>query len=773
MNRETKINSGWRFSLTEPPITARYRARFNVYAATRAGARCPASVSGYDDSKWKPVDIPHDWLPSMPYEEGELQFQGGMKRGHGWYRKEFTLPAETEGKNILLRFEGIAGNSEIYVNGFLIKRNFSSFNEITADITDIAVPGEKNAVAVYVDRSDIEKWAYEGAGIYRHVKLIIKDPVHLAENGIFPHAEPSDNNGWKTGVEVTVENSGYDDADFTAVLRITSPDGEEILTSETSGTVSACGRCAVTFEETVEHPALWDTENPALYRVTVEILSGASSDLDIALLGFRYFHADPDRGFFLNGRPLKLRGVCAHQDHAGIGVALPDSMIRYRMGLIKEMGCNAFRCSHHTQSRVLLDWCDENGIVVIDENREFSTSETAAGYLREQIIRDRVHPSVMFYAVFNEEPIAAERAGRRIYDRLAEVIRSLDGTRLLTGAMNNGTVFGEEGVGAVLDVTGFNYCLDGFSEFHRLHPECPIMGIEDAAPFSTRGQYVSDFERRLVACDDSVHKEAFTTIREAMTVTEKNDWICGTFIWSAFDYRGEAHLNSLPGGKSYPGWPAVIAQYGLMDLCGFPKGGYWFYRAFTDKKPFCRIIGDWNGIPGEKKRIVTVTNCDEVAVYLNGELIGRRENDIFVQNEWEIPFEAGELVCVGFSDGKEVCRSSVFTFLAPEKIALEPQKAYFDDDEDAFAVTVSAVDRNGHPVLSADNHVVFSVTGGKILGCGNGNPTSHESDVLPERNLFCGLCTVIVAPLPGSERITLKAEAKALIGNVAVIGRNG
>lgn len=687
-----------------------------------------------------------------------------MKRGTGWYRKEFLLDPECEGKQILLRFEGIAGNSEIYVNGSLLKRNFSSFNEITVDITDRAYYGETpNAVAVFIDRSDIEKWAYEGAGIYRHVRLIMKDRLHIAENGIWCRAIREDAEKWNVFADITVENSGFEERDFTLFFRIYDRHGALIAEKSESGHTESDSESIVKMRLPIASPALWDVENPILYRVCAEVVSEDLSDSDFCSLGFRSFRADPGKGFILNGRELKLYGVCAHQDHAGVGVAVPDSIIEFRMNKIKEMGCNAFRSSHNMQNRELLDYCDRNGIVVISENRSFETGDEYIACLKEQIKRDRTHPSVIFYAVFNEEPTAELKEGRKIYKRLASVIKKLDNTRLLTGAMNNGTVFGEEGVGTCLDVTGFNYCLDGFPKFHGLYPNQPVMGIEDAAPFSTRGQYVSDYEKRMVICDDTCHKLGFTTIREALETVNKSRYIGGVFIWSAFDYRGEAHLNNLPEGISIPGWPAVIAQYGMMDICGFPKGGYWFYRAFTDKKPFVHINQHWNHKTGELVRVVTVSNCDELELLLNGKTLGKRKNDIYTQLEWLIPYEPGELSAVSYRNGEKAAEESVKTFSAPVGICLSSERSRIKNDgADTVVVTVSLRDAEGNPVLTADNHICFRAEGGKILGCGNGNPVSHEIDAEPERNLFEGLCTVLVRANRDSAGLVLRAYGRCL-----------
>ena len=762
--RISNFDFGWKYTLSEPSLRARYRARFNAYALTRAGNRCPQAKAGYNDASWNDIDLPHDWLVGQPFDENELQFLGGKKRGNAWYRKEFMLAPECEGKQILLRFEGIAGNSEIYINGSLIKRNFSSFNEITVDITPYALFGEQiNAVAVFNDRSDIEKWAYEGAGIYRHVRLIVKDAVHIAENGIWCRAKRGEGGRWDVLADVTAENILYSEKDYSLSLRMLSPGGEVVYEQTVTGKIGADSEKEIGFGFAVEAPALWDTESPNLYTVEAELTSGAMSDSERTAFGFREFSVDAERGFILNGRVLKLYGVCTHQDHAGVGTAVPDSLIEYRMNKIKSIGCNAFRCSHNMQNRELLDYCDRNGIIVMDENRAFETGDEFISLLRDQIKRDRSHPSVIFYAIFNEEPTAAHKNGKKVYEKLASEVRKLDNTRLLTAAMNDETMFGEDGVSRTLDVTGFNYRLDDFKEFHSRYPDQPLIGSEDAAAFSTRGQYATDYDKRMIICDDTCHKLGFTTIREALYTVNHAPYIGGVFIWSAFDYRGEAHLNNLPEGISLPGWPAVYSQYGLMDSCGFPKGGYWFYRAFLDKKPFIHINQHWNHTPGENVRIVTVTNCDEVELFVNGNSLGRKKSDVYTQLEWFVEFTAGKLEAVAYKDGVKAAEESIMTFSEPVGIKLEADRsAVMNDGADAVAVAVSLYDGKGNPVLTADNHICFEAEGGKILGCGNGNPVSHEIDTEPARNLFEGLCSVIVRADRGTDCLVLTAYGKGL-----------
>lgn len=755
-NRKNCFDKGWHFMPDLPPLCDEYHGNTDVYSVTRTGKRCRYAISGFDDRQWRDVRLPHDWLVGQDFDINGLNAQGFFRRGYAWYRKEFRIESDCRGKQILLCFDGIAGKSEVYVNGSLIKRNFSSYNTFVADITDRVYFGDEvNTIAVFVDRREVELWAYEGAGIHRHAWLYIKDAVHIANDGLFVTSEQQSNSRWKVTAEITVENTFYTDTDYEVAIIASDNSGKTIGSEKASGRVPADGNSIVTSEFYVDSPNLWNTDSPALYHVSAELTYYCGRDRESCLHGFRTFTADPERGFLLNGKPIKFYGVCCHQGHAGVGTAVPDSIVAFRMKKLKELGINGFRCVHHNPSPELLYECDRLGILVIDENRNFETGEEYIGYVSDMVKRDRNHPSVVMYSLFNEEPIAEYATGGNIYRRLASAVKRLDGTRLLTGAMNADSVFGEDGAGILMDVTGINYALGNFEKFHRLHPKKPLLGTENAATFGTRGQFVTDIQNRMIACDDTVHMDCFNTVRDTFMTVNGSDYIAGMCLWSGYDYRGE----SMPDG-----WPAVTSQCGIMDSCGFPKGGYWFVRAFLNNEPFVKILQHWNHSPGDILDFATATNCDEVELFVNGASLGRKPSDPYTQLRWKSEYQPGEIKAVGYRGGSPIAEETIKTSSTPAALILVPDRTELAaDGTDTVSVTVYAIDKDGNPVPTADNFVRFSITGSaEIVGCGNGDPTSHENDTLPKRSMFAGLCAVLVRSGENDEKVCLSAESDGL-----------
>lgn len=753
----------WHFTWEIPPLVSRYKGNFNCYSTTRTGQRCPYAIAGYDDGAWQKLDLPHDWLVSCPFDVEALNPQGFVERGAAWYRKEFVLDEACRGKQLLLCFEGVGGCCEVYVNGSLLARNFSAYHEFTVDITDRAFYGDDtpNCVAVFVDRRDVELWAYEGAGLYRQVHLYVKESVHIAHDGVWAKSRPLAGGLWELTAEITVENSFYEEQEATVTIAL-EKDGEDVVSGGVCLSVPADGTAVAAVTLTVEDPRLWDVDDPSLYDLTARLTCGKEQDIERVPHGFRTFRMEGEKGFFLNGKPCKIYGICCHQGHAGVGIAVADSLLEFRIRKLKEMGVNAFRFVHHPHSRKTLELCDRYGIMVMDENRHFETGREYLGYLTTMVRRDRNHPSVIFYALFNEEPIAATAEGRKIFLRMASAIRKLDDTRLLTGALNERFVFGEEGVGTVMDVAGINYGLEHFEEFHRLHPQIPLMGVENVATFGTRGQYVTDLDRRMIACNDTVQEPYFNSMRDTFRVCQSADYVSGVFVWSGFDYRGE----SMPNG-----WPAVASQFGLMDSCGFPKGGYYLFRCYVSDEPTVKMLQHWNHREGERIPLTTVTNGEEVELILNGRSLGRRASDRYKQLTWEVPFEAGRLEAIAYRNGVAVARDVFETTGEPIRLALTPDRdAMIADGLDVLPIAVSALDREGRPVPTADCAVAFTVTGAAdFLGCGNGDPTCHEVDTDPQRHLFAGLASVLIRAGRQAGTVTVTAEAEGLAPAVLVL----
>lgn len=744
------MDYGWHFHSGDI-MTEKINTHAASYMHAKSGAVDGPGGKCWYDNDWRMVDLPHDYFAESMFAPDNLLTHGYRYRKDAWYRKSFLLDPSYKDKELYICFEATAVNADFYFNGSLIARSFTGYTETFFDITERAYfDGRPNVLAVHIKGMPIEGWWYEGAGIYRHVKLYIKDKLHIAHNGIFgkPFLRSDAENSWGITVETTIENREETDQNGMVIVELLDDD-QVLARSEELFQCDFVAEKAVYQTLLVENPIRWDVDCPKLYTVRVTVMkNGVEADEDNVRIGFRTFSVDADKGFFLNGRPLKIKGVCNHQDHAGVGVAVPDSVQYYRVKKLKEMGVNAYRCAHNPPAKEILDACDELGIIVMDENRHFETRSEVLGYLESMIRRDRNHPSVLFWSLFNEEPLQNTEEGARIYRRLRSVVRRLDDTRLVTGAINGNM----EGAGMEMDVTGINYGIHGLAEMHKLHPGQPIIGTENASAIATRGIYQTDYEEHILSCYDEETVPWGQTIRETWDVVRKNDFLSGVFMWTGFDYRGE---------PSPFKWPSVSSQFGLMDTCGFPKDSYYFCKACFTEEPMIHLLPHWNHKKGDIVRVMAVTNCDEAELFLNGKSLGRKAADICNDTpEWQVVYEPGVLSAKAYKDGICAAETKQVTAGEPYAIKLISDGVIKNDGQDTAIINCCIVDKNGVVVPDADNLLHFSIEGdGYIRGVGNGDPNSHESDVLPERKLFHGWCQVLITAKTDGHMLTFHANA--------------
>jgi len=726
------------------------------YAACKAGNVVGPGGKNFDDEGWRVLDLPHDFFSESEFALENLHSHGYRERCNGWYRKSFKLDASLKGKHLLLCFEGTAVNAEFYFNGSLMDRSFSAYTETAFEITDRAYFGQRiNTLAVYIKGTETEGWWYEGAGIYRHVKLYVKDEVHIGHNGIWakPVLKAGTKNSWNVELETTVENSSYENTDAAVSAKLY--DGEKLIAESLSKPVNCryCTKTPIRQSFLVSRPVRWDIENPKLYTLKVSIQKGGVEvDADQVRIGFRTFYVDKDHGFFLNDRKVIIKGTCNHQDHAGVGVAIPDSVQHYRIQRLKELGTNAYRCSHNLPTKEVLDACDELGMIVMDENRRFETREEVLGYLDIMVKRDRNHPSVIFYSLFNEEPLQNTEEGARIYKRMRSRVEQLDNTRLLTGAINGSM----EGAGLEMDVCGVNYNINAVEKMRALHPDMPMMGSENNSAVTTRGCYQSD--REVAQVLNNYDEEVVPwgqTIRETWDFLRSHEYFTGLFIWTGFDYRGEPTPFK---------WPSVSSQFGIMDTCGFPKDSFYFNKACFTDKPMLHLMPHWNWKKGEQVRVVAVTNCEEAELFLNGKSLGRKKADVCACPEWIVDYEPGRISAKAYRNGKCVAKDENRTTGKPVAVKICPvSTAIKNDGHDTAVLNFCVVDAKGRVVPTATNHLTFEVIGDGIMrGVGNGDPNSHESDVLPKRNLFAGWCQMLVMSKLGAKKIRVAAHSEGL-----------
>ncbi len=703
------------------------------YAAGEAGLRC-------NDDDWRTVDLPHDRRVEVGFDENTTAAHGSKIRENVWYRKTFEMSEEYRNKHFTLVFEGISVFANIYFNGSLAGRSTSAYSETVLDITPRIKFGKiPNTIAVQVDGKSCEGWWYEGTGIYRHVRLYAKELLHIAHNGLWINPVKGEDGKWTVFAEVEAENSAYTESgEFTVEVELLDKNGETVAKAQKLHSMDFYEKNTVKLEMTLENPEIWDVDDPNLYKAVARIIrDGELLDEDSTNFGFRTFYFDNDKGFFLNGRHLLLKGVCCHQDHAGVGVALPDSIHDMRIKILKESGVNAYRCAHNIPAKEILDACDKYGILVMDENRRFEANEDTVLNIRTMVKRDRNHPSVILWSIFNEETIQGSEESLSLYARLKSIIKKLDPTRPVTAAQNTNFY---TGTGAIyeMDVFGVNYNYNSIDKIRAEYPNIPTTGAENLSALAIRGQHIRDLDNNLIEDFDSYQVPWGCTMQDAWKVISEREWIAGLFIWTGFDYRGE------PTPFKYP---TIASLFGVFDLCGYPKASAHVMRAcFNDTEPMMKILHHWNHKVGETVKIMTVTNADEVELFLNGESLGRRESKLWEQCYWDIEFVPGVLNAVGYKDGEIICEDTLRTPSAPSRIIATAHKTVLNNSgKDASAIDVYLTDASGSVVHNATNLIKFEAIGDcEIIGVGNGDPNSHEPDKASERLLFAGRCQAIV-----------------------------
>jgi len=751
------MDFGWKFHLGD-------EWGLNENLAKAGQSDGPAALK-FNDTTWREVNLPHDWAVELPFDKHANYDHGYKPLGPGystnsiaWYRREFTLPSEDHHKHLWIEFAGVYRDCRVFLNGFLLAHHESGYNSFRCDITDVANYGGKNVVAVRVDASEFEGWFYEGAGIYRHVWLVKTAPLAVAPDGVFVYSTfPGNMPGANATVhfETQVFSTSIGAANANVTWEIFAPGGNKV--AKTRAAIewkprSTLPRRSATVEQSTEvaSPILWSPESPALYRLVTTVASGGQIvDRVETEFGIRTVGFDPTNGFLLNGRHYEIKGTCNHQDHAGLGTALPDALQDFRVRKLKEMGCNATRTSHNEPTPELLEACDRLGMLVMDENRRLGSDPATLANLEEQIRRDRNHPSVFIWSLANEEYVQRSGNGARIFATMQNFVHQLDPTRLCTAAMNGWSSHGEpDGFSIVMDVQGFNYYhIDDMDAYHRRNPAKPCIGTEEASTFTTRGIY-ADTSTYKSAYDKSKPDWYGALAEEWWAFYAARPWASGSFVWTGFDYRGEA---------SPFHWPNISSEFGVFDTCGFPKDLFYYYQSWWTDKPVLHLLPHWNwpGREGQEIGVWAFSNCEEVELFLNGQSLGRKNMPRNSHLQWNVQYAPGALSAKGYNGGKLVGETKVETAGAPAEIQLTPDRVKIHaDGEDCSVVTVSIVDSQGRIVPTVNNLVHFELIGpGRIIGVGNGDPACHEPDVYPEQRQFRSV------PLDGW-RMTKVADVK-------------
>jgi beta-galactosidase len=722
----------WRFALGHPYDTNKDfnngTGYFSYFA--KAGYGDGAAAPGFDDRTWRKLNLPHDWAVEQGFSP-KASFSHGFKAigrnfpdaSVGWYRKKFNIPASDLGRHISIAFDGVFRNSIVWVNGHYLGTEPSGYNSFEYDISEYLNYGGENVIAVRVDATMEEGWFYEGAGIYRHVWLNKTDPLHVATNGTFVTTQVTDKTA-KVNALATIANDDAKSRSFNVIQNIIDADGNLVTkTTVNNVTLKAFTSQDVNAGLTVNDPKLWSIETPYLYKLITTIEKGGKTvDTYKTTFGIRTIHFDADKGFFLNGKHLEITGADNHQDHAGVGTAMPDGLQDFRIATLKSFGCNSYRCSHNPPTPELLDACDRLGMVVIDENREMGVSSTQLNDLKSLIIRDRNHPSVISWSIGNEEwAIENTIIGARIASTMQAYAKSIDSTHYITAAFSGGV---GDGISNVLDVMGYNYVINkNTDEHHKAYPKQFSWGTEEGSTVATRGIYFTDNAAHYREAYDEPQNSNSLSIEQGWKYYAARPYLSGMNIWTGFDYRGE---------PTPYGWPSIYSLFGMVDACGFYKDDAWYLKSWWTNTPVVHILPHWNwpGKEGQNIKVWIYSNCAEVELFLNKKSLGKKPMPVNSHLEWQVPYTPGTLEALGYTNGKKITEDIVNTTGEPAAINLVANKLTINADrEDIALVTVQVTDKHNLHVPTADNDITFSISGpGKVIGVGNGNPTSLEPD---------------------------------------------
>ncbi|CQR54688.1 beta-galactosidase GalA [Paenibacillus riograndensis] len=720
---------------------------------------------GHQQLEWKPVSLPHDWCVEQQYvQDASLGSRDGshgyLPGGTGFYRKTFELPPEAADRKWTVTFDGASGLSTVWVNGHLIGEHRGGYIGFSYDLTDVLRYGAegRNVILVKVEALENEGWWYEGCGIYRHVWLEQTDRLHVAEYGTYITTPEAEKEQALVHISTRICNEYTESRAVSLHTEVYNAAGEQVCAKAEQAFADWYGETELEQMFRLEHPALWSPETPHLYKaVSILKVEGTEVDRYETPFGIRSIRFDPEEGFFLNGEPLLIKGTCNHQDFAGVGVALPDSLIEYKLRLLKEMGSNAYRSAHHPPTPELLDLCDRLGLLVMDENRKLDSSRSGLDQLKRMLFRDRNHPSVIIWNLENEEVLEGTVTGRRLLKTLADTVRRIDPTRPASAAMNHGWY--ENGYNEVVDITGYNYGHRDHLDIrdHEQHPGRLMIGSECASYTATRGIYENDPVRGYCSEYGTNIPSWGCTPQQAWSDVVNNRFLTGVFMWTGFDYRGEP--------TPYL-WPCVNSHFGLMDTCGFPKDSYYYMQAVWKDEPIVHLLPHWNwpGSEGKPVEVRVFANTETAELILNGSSLGEQQVDRTGYLTWEVHYEPGELKVIGRNGGKEAAVKKAVTAGQPRQIRLYPDRAAGQaDGMDTIPVRVAVLDELGHVVPTADHEIRFEVEGaGILLGVGNGNPSSHEPDKSPVRRAFNGWCLALIQAAPEAGPVTLRAVSTGL-----------
>ena len=784
------------------------------------------SLAMYDDSAWRMLNVPHDWAIEGDFSASAPSGNSGgaLPGGVGWYRKSFEVAAADKGKLFYIDFDGVYMNAKVWINGQLLGQRPYGYSSFRFDLTPHLKFGARNVVAVRVDNSDQpnSRW-YSGCGIYRHVWLVKTEKIHVAHWGTHVVAE-----GNKVSVSVSIDNNTTSQQTVVVRNKIISPAGVQVASASKKLSLNPSAKSIRSLSQLkVSRPQIWSCETPYIYKVVTTIeQNGKVVDTYETPTGFRTFKFDAEKGFSLNGKSMKINGVCQHHDLGCLGAAVNEDALYRQLRILKEMGTNAVRCSHNPPAPELLAMCDTMGLIVMDESfdmwRRRKTKNDYARFfdqwaerdLTDLVLRDRNHPSILMWSIGNEvleqwssadaDTLSAEQANlilnaghdastlshgtemsvnSLLCKNLCEIIRRLDNTRPITAGCNEPDPKNHLFKSGALDIIGFNYHHQWVKDVPKNFPGKPFIFSESVSALQTRGFYMmpSDsvykapiewwlpYQDPSFQCSayDNMHASWSSTHEETWDVVKHNDFVGGQFIWTGFDYIGEPTPYGFPARSSY---------FGIVDLAGFPKDSYYMYQSEWTDKQVLHLFPHWNWLDGQHIDLwCYYNNADEVELFINGRSQGvkAKKDDHEYHLMWRVKFEPGEVKAVARKNGKVVAEKTIRTSGAPAQLRMTSDRIRFGNnpngDNLAF-ITVEVIDKDGNLCPRADDQVFFEVEGGRIVGVDNGNPISMECFKDTKRKAFNGKCLVVVATDGGD--VTVRAKGYQLGGSEVMVKKS-
>jgi beta-galactosidase len=764
----TDFNKDWKFQLGDFPN---------------------AVQSDFVTADWRTLQLPHDWSIEGEFSDKHptKAAEGALPAGTGWYRKIFSLPQDWQNKVVSVEFDGVFKNSEVWINGHFLGKRPNGYISFAYDLSKYLHFGkQENTIAVKVDNSaqPNSRW-YTGSGIYRNVRLVATQKLHIEHWGTFVSTPEVSKEEASVHFEVTIKNGLETEREFQLVSSILDSNHVEVAKTTFTEKIAANASSTKIQDFKLNNPTLWSIENPYLYTIRTKIYEGSTLvDTYETPLGIRFFNFDAEKGFSLNGVPTKILGVCLHHDNGALGAVENIHAVKRKLVLLKNMGVNAIRMSHNPSSLEMLQLCDEMGFIVQAEAFDvWKKKKVANDYhkdwdawhkkdLEDFIKRDRNHPSIMMWSLGNEIREQFDSTGISITRELAQIVKGLDTTRPVTSALTENIpeknfIYQSD----ALDLIGFNYKHNDYKDFPNRYKGKKLIASESVSAIETRGQY--DLPSDVIKVWPTAYNLPFdgnkdwtasaydqtyaywgTTHEANWKTIKKQDFMAGTFIWTGFDYLGEPDPYTYPARSSY---------FGIIDLAGFPKDIYYMYQSEWTNKPVLHIFPHWNWKPNQEVDVWAYYNqADEVELFLNGKSLGiksKQNDDLHIF--WRVKFEPGTIKAISRKDGKVVLEKEIHTAGEAAQLGLTADKKIINNDGyDLVYVSVSVEDKEGNLVPNAADLIQFEISGGgKLVGVDNGYQAGLDSFKANSCKVYNGKCIAIIQSNGKKEKIQLKASA--------------